>query len=393
MKRSSSARRVARCSLPVAAPAHAELNVFACEPEWGALAQELGGDTVTVYVATTALQDPHQIQARPSLIAKARSADLVGLHRRRAGDRLAAACCCARPATRKVAAGHAGLFRGRAACAPARSADAARPRRRRRACRRQSAHPDRSAQHARGVAKALAARLAAARSGQRRDLSRSAQADFASAGARRSTRWAAQAAPLQGHEGRRPPHSWVYLVDWLGMTRDRRAGAQARRAADAAAISRKCCEQLQRTAGARCVIRAAYQDDARRPNSSRKHRRAGGRAALHRRRHDGGQGPVRLLRRHDRPAAGGAAKPDELRRPRLLGILGPAFLRRAAGAGHACAAGPAGAGARHHLHRPGDRAGRRAGRHPRRRARLRAARLVGVQVAAAARGAARRAAC
>ena len=59
------------------APAHAALNVFACEPEWGALVQELGGDRVTVYVATNALQDPHQIQAKPSLLAQARRADLV----------------------------------------------------------------------------------------------------------------------------------------------------------------------------------------------------------------------------------------------------------------------------------------------------------------------------
>ena len=58
-------------------PPHAALRVFACEPEWGALAQELGGDLVDVSVATTALQDPHQIQAKPSLIARARNADLV----------------------------------------------------------------------------------------------------------------------------------------------------------------------------------------------------------------------------------------------------------------------------------------------------------------------------
>jgi len=58
-------------------PAHAALRVFACEPEWGALAQELGGDLVEVSVATSALQDPHQIQAKPSLIARARNADLV----------------------------------------------------------------------------------------------------------------------------------------------------------------------------------------------------------------------------------------------------------------------------------------------------------------------------
>jgi zinc/manganese transport system substrate-binding protein len=60
-----------------AAPAQAALHVFACEPEWAALAKELGGDLVDVTSATTALQDPHQIQAKPSLIARVRNADLV----------------------------------------------------------------------------------------------------------------------------------------------------------------------------------------------------------------------------------------------------------------------------------------------------------------------------
>src|SRR4051812_18213622 len=60
-----------------ALPAHAALKVFACTPEWGALAKELGGDKVDVYTATNALQDPHHVEARPSLIARARSADLV----------------------------------------------------------------------------------------------------------------------------------------------------------------------------------------------------------------------------------------------------------------------------------------------------------------------------
>jgi zinc/manganese transport system substrate-binding protein len=55
----------------------AALDIFACEPEWGALAQELGGDRVSIYVATNALQDPHRIQARPSLLARARRAQLV----------------------------------------------------------------------------------------------------------------------------------------------------------------------------------------------------------------------------------------------------------------------------------------------------------------------------
>jgi zinc/manganese transport system substrate-binding protein len=79
--------KLRRFILPVAAsltlavllaqPAFAQLKVLACEPEWGALAQELGGDKVSVYSATTALQDPHHIEARPSLIARARNADLV----------------------------------------------------------------------------------------------------------------------------------------------------------------------------------------------------------------------------------------------------------------------------------------------------------------------------
>jgi len=63
--------------LALAAPALAALNVFATVPEWGALAEELGGDKVKVYVATNALQDPHHIEAKPSLIAGARNADLV----------------------------------------------------------------------------------------------------------------------------------------------------------------------------------------------------------------------------------------------------------------------------------------------------------------------------
>ena len=60
-----------------AGPAHAALNVLACEPEWAALATELGGDLVKASSATTAQQDPHRIEARPSLIARARNADLV----------------------------------------------------------------------------------------------------------------------------------------------------------------------------------------------------------------------------------------------------------------------------------------------------------------------------
>lgn len=60
-----------------AVQARAALNVFACEPEWGALVTELAGAQAKVYVATTAMQDIHHVQARPSLIAAARRADLL----------------------------------------------------------------------------------------------------------------------------------------------------------------------------------------------------------------------------------------------------------------------------------------------------------------------------
>jgi zinc/manganese transport system substrate-binding protein len=59
------------------AVAGAVVNVFACEPEWAALANELGGDRLEIYTATTVRQDPHHIQARPSLIARARKAELL----------------------------------------------------------------------------------------------------------------------------------------------------------------------------------------------------------------------------------------------------------------------------------------------------------------------------
>jgi zinc/manganese transport system substrate-binding protein len=64
---------IAACSLQ----AQAALNVVACEPEWAALAREIGGDKVNVSSATSAAQDPHHIEARPSLIARMRGADLI----------------------------------------------------------------------------------------------------------------------------------------------------------------------------------------------------------------------------------------------------------------------------------------------------------------------------
>lgn len=64
-------------SVLTAWPARAALNILATVPEWAALAQELGGDKVSAVSATTAGQDPHRVEARPSLIARARNADLL----------------------------------------------------------------------------------------------------------------------------------------------------------------------------------------------------------------------------------------------------------------------------------------------------------------------------
>ncbi|MGD2139338.1 MAG: zinc ABC transporter substrate-binding protein [Burkholderiales bacterium] len=55
----------------------AKLNAFACEPEWASLLEELGGNKVSIYQATSPKQDPHRVEARPSLVARMRRADLV----------------------------------------------------------------------------------------------------------------------------------------------------------------------------------------------------------------------------------------------------------------------------------------------------------------------------
>jgi len=68
---------IALCLGFISMTSSANINIFTCEPEWNALAQEIGGDKVSSYSATTGLQDPHHIQARPSLIAKVRKADMV----------------------------------------------------------------------------------------------------------------------------------------------------------------------------------------------------------------------------------------------------------------------------------------------------------------------------
>ena len=195
-------------------PAHAALKVFACEPEWGALARELGGDLVDVSVATTALQDPHQIQAKPSLIARARNADLVVC----TGAELEIGwlpVLLQQSGNAKVQPGQPGNF---AAADHVRKLDV-------------PAQLDRSQGdvHAAGnphiqtdprniaqVAAALGARL------QQIDAPNAAQyarrqADFMQRWQQAIARWSAQAAPLKGVPVVSQHKGFVYLYDWLGL--------------------------------------------------------------------------------------------------------------------------------------------------------------------------------
>ena len=93
-----------------ALPARAALNVFACEPEWGALAQELGGDKVDVFVATTGAAGPapRPGQAEPDRprCATPTSSSAPAPNSRSAGCR----CCCSSRATPQIQPGQPGYF-------------------------------------------------------------------------------------------------------------------------------------------------------------------------------------------------------------------------------------------------------------------------------------------
>ncbi len=236
-------------------PAQATLNVFACEPEWAALADELGGDAVSVYSATTALQDPHQIQARPSLIAQIRRADLLVC----TGADLEAGwlpLLLRQGGNSKLLAGKPGHFM---ASASVRMLEAA----------TQLDRADGDV-HAHGnphiqtdprniaqVAQALAQRLAQLDPGRAAVYTERQQA-FATRWQAAIQRWEQQAAPLRGVPVVVQHKSWAYLQDWLGLievaTLEPKPGLPPSSAHLAGVLSR-----LQQQP-ARMVLRAAYQD-------------------------------------------------------------------------------------------------------------------------------------
>ena len=237
------------------APAAAALNVFACEPEWAALAEELGGDKVKTFSATTALQDPHHVEARPSLIAKLRRADLavctgaeleigwMPVLLRRAGNA-------------KVQPGQPGYFEAAAFVERLNKLETV----------------DRSMGdvHAGGnphvhtdprriatIAARLAERLAQIDPDNAANY-RARHDDFSRRWQFALQDWSRRAAPLKGTRAVAHHKDWVYLYDWLGLvdagTLEPKPGVPP-----SAAHLAKLKAELER-APARVVIRTPHQD-------------------------------------------------------------------------------------------------------------------------------------
>src|SRR5450755_4221940 len=200
--------------LLLALPAQAALRVFACEPEWGALAQELGGSNVDVSVATNALQDPHQIQAKPSLIARARNADLVVC----TGAELEIGwlpVLLQQSGNAKVQNGLPGNF---AAADFVRKLDVPTQLDRAQGDVHAAGNPhiQTDPRNIALVATALGARLQQLDPAHAGEYAK-ALASFSQRWQQAIARWTAQAAPLKGEPVVSQHKAFVYLYDWLGM--------------------------------------------------------------------------------------------------------------------------------------------------------------------------------
>jgi zinc/manganese transport system substrate-binding protein len=239
-----------------ATPAYANLSVFACEPEWGALAKEIGGDKVSIYTATTGAQDPHQIQARPSLIAKARSADITVC----TGAELEIGwlpMIVQQADNAKIQPGQPGAF------------EATRFVR----LLEQPTSLDRAQGdiHAAGnphiqtdprmmlpVAKALAARFAQLDPADAQAYAAHA-ADFEKRWNAAIAKWTAEAAPLKGIDIAVQHHAWIYMEIWLGLHEvvplEPKPGVPP-----SSGYLAQVLQRLQQQP-AKFVIRAAYEDD------------------------------------------------------------------------------------------------------------------------------------
>lgn len=236
--------------------AHAALNVFACEPEWGALAQELGGDKVIVFTAINAMQDVHHIEAKPSLVAQLRKADLLIC----TGSELEIGwlpVLLRQAGNNNVLAGKSGNFE---AAHYVRMLEI--PSRLDRADGDVHAggnpHIQTDPRNIAKVGDALAQRLAET-DAPNAAFYQARHKDFAQRWQEATKRWEAQAAPLKGvaivvqHKG------FPYLEDWLGLhevaTLEPKPGVEP-----TSSHLSEVLTQLQRQP-AKMVIRAAYNSD------------------------------------------------------------------------------------------------------------------------------------
>ena len=236
-------------------PAQAALKVMACEPEWGALAQELGGSLVEVSVATSALQDPHQIQAKPSLIARARNADLIVC----TGAELEVGwlpILLQQSGNAKVQAGQSGNF---AAADFVRKLDVPSQLDRAQGDVHAAGNPhvQTDPRNIAQVANALAARLAQI------DAAHAAQyaqrlADFSQRWQQAMVRWNAQATPLRGAAVVSQHKAFVYLYDWLALKEV--AVLEPKPGVEPSASHLQSVLSTLKNTPARMTLYAAYQD-------------------------------------------------------------------------------------------------------------------------------------
>jgi zinc/manganese transport system substrate-binding protein len=199
--------------LPVL-PAEAAIKVLATTADWGALVAELGGEQVNVYTATSALQDVHSVDAKPSLVARARTADLLVAN----GADLEAGwlpVLLQESGNPRIQAGAPGHFEASSALrllevptAVDRSMGDIH------AFGNPHAHLD--PRNVATVAKALTERLAAI-DAPHAAYYRSRGADFQSRWQQAMARWSEQAKPLRGVPVVVMHRDQVYLVNWLGL--------------------------------------------------------------------------------------------------------------------------------------------------------------------------------
>lgn len=201
--------------LAASLPALAEIRVFACEPEWASLVQELaGGDQANVTTATTAFQDPHHIQARPSLIAKLRRADLAVC----SGAELETGwlpVLLRQSGNPKVQPGKPGYFE---AAMQVERLDVPEQVDRAMGDVHASGNPHVQTDPRRiaAIAKALTQRLKEIDPGHADEYT-ARGADFDKRWQAAIAKWDAEAQPLRGARVVSHHRAWVYLFDWLGI--------------------------------------------------------------------------------------------------------------------------------------------------------------------------------